>query len=58
MPTWKVKILKEKIEQSTFDLDEIKKESLTCCVLVLWLKAVLHEWNSISEMVKTEKNFS
>ena len=54
----KVKVLKEQSELSWFDVEEAKKTSNTLGLLILWLKAILHNWAALLEILKSEKKMS
>lgn len=54
----KVKVLKEQSELPWFDVEEAKKTSNTLGLLILWLKAILHNWAALLEILKSEKKMS
>ena len=39
-------------------MEELKKESTTCYLIAFWVKAILHNWNALTNMLKDEKNMS
>ena len=46
------------MEEPWFDSEQIIKKSMDCYKMTFWIKAVIHNWDALTEMLKTEKGMS
>ena len=50
--------MKEESGQPWFELENLMKIEKACGFVYYWIKAILHNWNALTEMLKTEKKMS
>ena len=58
MPAWKVQVLKDCSKEAWFDIGKASEKSVCCGRVLYWVKAVLHQWDALTNILKTESKMA